>query len=483
MSGLERGGVPVLVPASIERVNPYEWRAACERHASAGARFCGLFASGQAPSRQVNCVFALAGQEHVLCAPAPARGIDTLVDLFAAAGQDEREAHDCYGVRFDGHKPMRPIVEHPQDPAAWTVPIHGHDAHQVAVGPIHAGVIESGHFRFAVVGERILHLDLRMFYKHRGLQVAAEHRPLTDGLRYAQRACAACAVTNTVAYAQACESALGLTPDRSLRRARTLLLELERLYNHLHDISAICAGVGFTPGTTAFAALKERAQRLNQRLTSHRFLFHTVALAASPLRIGQADSRIARDELRTLAEEEKDIWRELQFAASAQDRFGDIGQLTRNDAISLGAVGPAARASGVRHDTRSESPRLLYDGFGPARPSRTTGDVAARLDIRQAELEQTFEILDELLSGQIVPGATRDVKTQASTIGVARVESPRGETLCVVETDGHRIKRLHLRTGSYANWPVLAHTARENLLPDFPLINKSFELCYACADR
>jgi Ni,Fe-hydrogenase III large subunit len=483
MSGLERGGAQALVPARTERVSPYDWRAACERHTSAGARFRGLFASGHAQSLQVNSVFAHAGQEHVLRAAVPSGAIDTIVDLFPAAGQDEREAHDCYGVRFDGHEPMRPLVEHPHDPATWTAPIHGHDAYQVAVGPIHAGVIESGHFRFTVVGERILHLDLRMFYKHRGLQVAAEQRPFADGLRYAQRACAACAVTNTLAYTHACESALGLAPDSSLRRARTLLLELERLYNHLNDISAICAGVGFAPGTIAFAAFKERAQRLNQRLTSHRFLFHTVALASSALRIGQADSRAAREELRTLAQEEKSVWRELQFAASAQDRFSDIGQLTRQDAISLGAVGPAARASGVREDVRSESPRLLYDGFEPATPPRTTGDVAARLDIRQVELEQTFEILDELLGGQIIPGATRDVKTETSTTGVGRVESPRGETLCVLETDGHRIERLQLRTGSYANWPALAHAARENLLPDFPLINKSFELCYACADR
>ena len=221
-------------------------------------------------------------------------------------------------------------------------------------------MIESGHFRFTVVGERILHLDLRMFYKHRGLQVAAEGRPLADGLAYAQRACAACAVTNTVAYAQACESALGLAPDRHLRRARTLLLELERLYNHLNDISAICAGVGFAPGSMAFAAFKERAQRLNQRLAGHRFLFDTVALASSTLRIGQADARAAREELRVLDDEQRAIWRELRFAASVQDRLGEVGTLTRQDAIRLGTVGPSARAAGVRsgHPQRKPATRL-----------------------------------------------------------------------------------------------------------------------------
>ena len=111
------------------------------------------------------------------------------------------------GLRFDGHEPLRPLVDHDLDLARWTVPVRGHDAHQVAVGPIHAGVIESGHFRFHVVGDRILHLDARLFYKHRGLERAAEGRTLADGLAYAQRACAACAVSNALAYAHACEDA------------------------------------------------------------------------------------------------------------------------------------------------------------------------------------------------------------------------------------------------------------------------------------
>ncbi len=472
-----------LAPARVEEVASRQWRAACERQAQAGWRFCGLFAGKNSRGLRVSCVFARGGREHVLSALAPRGSIDTLVDLFAAAAQDEREAHDSYGLRFDGHEPLRPLIEHPPEPAAWTVPVEGHDAYQVAVGPIHAGVIESGHFRFTVVGERILHLDLRLFYKHRGLQLAAEGRPLTDGLAYAGRACAACAVTNTVAYAQACESALGLAPDAHLRRARTLLLELERLYNHLNDISAVCAGVGFAPGTMAFAALKERAQRLNERLTGHRFLFGVITLAGSALRIGPVDARPAGEELRALADEERELWRELRFAGSLQDRLGDVGRVSREDALRLGALGPSARACGVRQDTRSESPRLHYREFAAVTPANDSGDVAARLDARQVELEQTFAILEELLSENISPGGVTSLDVPASEVGVSRVESPRGETVCVVQHNGGTIRRLHLRTGSFANWPVLAHAARENLLPDFPLINKSFELCYACADR
>ena len=471
-----------LAPPRLQTIATARWRASCEQQAADGGRFCGLFASRGPRGLHVNCVFAHRDGDHVISAPVPAGSIDTLVDLFGAAGQDEREAHDIYGVRFAGHDPLRPIVEHPAATEEWTVPAHGHDPYQVAVGPIHAGVIESGHFRFTVVGERILNLDLRLSYKHRGLQLAAQGRPLAEGIRYAQQACAACAVTNSVAYAQACESSLGLAPDDRMRRARTVLLELERLYNHLGDVAAICAGVGFAPGNMAFASLKERAHRLNARLAGHRFLFDAVDVGESRLRVDPARALSARAEIRSLGEEEKRLWHELRFAASMQDRLADVGVVSRHDAAELGAVGPCARAAGVRHDTRTESPRLQYAGFHPVAPQRTCGDVMARLEVRRLELEQTFELLGQLLSSGVMPGRAR-TDTDPSTVGVSRVESPRGETLCTIHTDGATLERLHLRTGSYANWPVLAHAVRENLLPDFPLINKSFELCYACADR
>jgi Ni,Fe-hydrogenase III large subunit len=472
-----------LHPPELLSSAPEHWRARCEEQAAAGGRFCGLFASHPLAGRQARAVFAHPDRDVVIWTPVRTGAIDTLVDLFPAAGQDEREAHDSYGVRFHGHEPLRPMLEHTAAPESWTVPVHGHGPHQVAVGPIHAGVIESGHFRFTVVGERILHLDLRLFYKHRGLQLAAEGHRLAEGLRYAQRACAACAVTNSVAYAQACESLLGMRPDDRLRCARTLLLELERLYNHLGDISAICSGVGFAPGMMAFATLKEHVHRLNRRLAGHRFLFDTVRLGESTLRIDASSALSAREELRQLGERERSLWRELTFAASVQDRLAGIGALSRQEALDLGAVGPSARAAAVAHDVRSESPRLLYEDFRPVTAQPPTGDVLARLQVRQLEIGQTFQILDRLLSSTILPGQASRGGGEQGAIGVSRVESPRGETLCVVDSDGERVQRLHLRTGSYANWPALAHAVREDLLPDFPLINKSFELCYACVDR
>jgi Ni,Fe-hydrogenase III large subunit len=408
--------------------------------------------------------------------------VPTIVDLAPAAAWDEREAADLYGLGFDGHEPLRPLVEHDLDLRHWTVPVRGDDAYQVAVGPIHAGVIESGHFRFHVVGDKILHLDARLFYKHRGLERAAEGRSLEDGRAYAQRACAACAVSNSVAYAHACEEALGLQPNAELARVRTVLLELERAWSHLNDIAAVCAGAGLAPGNTFFAALTERARRVNEQLTGHRFLFDSIRVGKSALTVEATAVAAAREELASIAADSKAGWRELLFNASFQDRLPDIGIVTAEDARALGAVGPAARASGVADDVRSTSGLLAYDGFAAVAPRRVAGDVQARLEQRAVELLQTFELLDTLLDRQVEPSAAEQ-GNQGQAIGLGLIESPRGATLCAVEQAAGRIERLHLRTGSYANWPIVAHAATGNLLPDFPLINKSFELCYACADR
>ncbi|MFL5910724.1 MAG: NADH-quinone oxidoreductase subunit C [Gaiellaceae bacterium] len=444
-----------------------------------GCRFAGLYAVAGG----VRAVLVASdGALRLETVAAEDGHIRTIVDVAPAAAWDEREAADLYGLRFDGHEPLRPLVEHDLELENWTVPVHGDDAYQVAVGPIHAGVIESGHFRFHVVGDKILHLDARLFYKHRGLERAAEGQTFAAGRAYVQRACAACAVSNSVAYAHACEEVLGLQPSAELARVRTILLELERAWSHLNDVAAVCAGAGLAAGNTFFAGLTERARRLNERLTGHRFLFDSVQVGGSALALDASGVAAAREELASIAADSKSGWREVLFNGSFQDRLPDIGVVTADDARALGAVGPAARASGVADDVRSRSGRLAYDGFAPKAPRRVAGDVQARLEQRAVELLQTFELLDALLDRRLGP-AEAVAGSGCAAIGLGLVESPRGATLCAVEHADNRVARVHLRTGSYANWPVVAHAAAGNLLPDFPLINKSFELCYACADR
>jgi Ni,Fe-hydrogenase III large subunit len=449
----------------------------------AGAVFAGLYASDGPDGPSVHTLVTHPDGEIERLSDTPRDGIvPTIVDLAPAAGWDEREARDLYGVAFDGHEPLRPLVDHDPEPGAWTVPVRGADPYQVAVGPIHAGIIESGHFRFHVVGERILHLDVRLFYKHRGLERAAEGAELDDGIRYAGRACGACAVSNRLAYALACEAALGLVTTPRLAHARTVLLELERLWSHLNDVGAICAGVGFAAGNARFAALTDDARTINQRLTGHRLLFETVRVGGTALDVPAESIAEARMDVERIRTEAEAAWRELVFNASLQDRLPGVGVLSPADAVALGATGPCARAAGIAGDVRCTSPNLLYDDFTPCMTDAAAGDVRARLEQRRAELAQTFELLDGLLRAPLEAGAAARCSAGAEA-GFGRVESPRGATLCAIERSGTRLSRLHLRTGSYANWPVVAHVAPGNLLPDFPLINKSFELCYACADR
>ena len=219
MKAWRTAAVSLRSPTEITRVTPGEWRATCLQARDAGQRFGALFAAARKDRAvELRAVFSSPSGEHVIACETAERTVESLVDAIPAAAWDEREAHDLHELRFIGHEPLRPLLNHHAPLDAWTVPVLGHDVHQVAVGPVHAGVIESGHFRFHVVGERIIHLDLRLFYKRRGLEAAAAGRPLADGIAHAQRACAACAVANTVAYAQACEAALGVEPDRELRR-------------------------------------------------------------------------------------------------------------------------------------------------------------------------------------------------------------------------------------------------------------------------
>jgi Ni,Fe-hydrogenase III large subunit len=447
-----------------------------------GWRFAGLHAT--ADRRHVRTLLVDAqGAIRVETVPVELGTVPSIVDLAPAADWDEREAHDLYAIAFDGHSPLRPLVEHDLDLAAWTVEVTGSDPYQVAVGPIHAGVIESGHFRFHLVGDRILHLDARLFYKHRGLERAAEGNTLVEGLHYATRACAACWVTNAIAYAHACEEALGLTVPPDLARVRTILLELERLWSHLNDLAAVCAGVGLAAGNNRFAALTEQARRLNAAITGHRFLFGSVMVGGSGLTLDRASVAAARTELESIDAAARSAWRELLFNASFQDRLPDIGVVGHQDAIRLGVVGPAARAAGIDDDARTAAhDRLAYGDFEAIVPRRAVGDVRARFEQRALEITQTVGVLERLLDGPVVP-ATATSSGGPRPLGIGRVESPRGATLCIVEHDAGRIERLRLRTGSYANWPAVAFAAADNLLPDFPLINKSFELCYACADR
>ena len=347
-------------------------------------------------------------------------------------------------------------------------------------------MIESGHFRFHVVGERILPLDPRLFYKHRGLERAAEGADVAGGASPSpQRACAACAVANTVAYAQAVEDALGLGPTVSCG-ARARCCSSSSASTTTSTTSARSARASASrPATMAFAALKDRAQRINEALAGHRFLFGTRRRRRRRVRARRsARPTPRRGALRELRADAAAAWRELEFAGSVQARLAGVGVLDAGGraAPRRRAVPPRAPPACASTPARA-SPRLAYGGFAPAAPREATGDVAARAGGARRRAR------GDVRPARRAAGRAARAGTAAPRRGAPRAarrrprREPARRDARRRRARGRTIARLRLRTGSYANWPVLAHAAAGNLLPDFPLINKSFELCYACVDR
>jgi Ni,Fe-hydrogenase III large subunit/Ni,Fe-hydrogenase III component G len=438
----------------------------------------------------------------------PARAaFPSVTPLLPAAHWYEREARDLLGLEPEGHPDPRRLVLHEEWPAgvyplrkdfdpampppsvtAPMEPFHrlrGDGIVEIPVGPIHAGVIEPGHFRFAAVGEVVLHLEARLFFTHRGLEKVAEGKPAERVLQIAERICGVCAVSHAVSYCQAVESIAGVQAPQRAAALRTIFLELERLYNHVGDLGNICAGVGFAVGASQGARLKDELQRLNERLTGSRFLRGVCRLGGMRRDL---DDGARRDLLSTLGRVEPDFQRFVALFETTdpfQERLTATGVLTTETARLFGAVGVAARASGIDTDARRDHPHAAYAGLPLVVPLRHDGDVRARARVRIAETRTSFALVRaverSLPEGQLVE-PLGSLPPYRAAVGVT--ESPRGENVHWVRTgpDGN-IDRYRIRSASFGNWPVVPSAVPGNMVPDFPLINKSFELCYSCLDR
>jgi Ni,Fe-hydrogenase III large subunit/Ni,Fe-hydrogenase III component G len=427
--------------------------------------------------------------------------------LVPAAHWDEREVKDLFGIVPLGHPDPRRLLLHerwpvgyhplrkdvptdarPPDAERHYVPfeVHGEGVYQLPVGPIHAGIIEPGHFGFSAIGERVLHLDARLGFVHRGLEKIVEGRSFADALPVVERACGVCTVTHALAYSQAVEAMTGTTvPPRAIW-GRVLLAELERLYNHVGDLGNICAGIGFQPGAARLGWLKERLLRVNDALTGHRYL--TGIVGPGGLRF-DLDPRSLTALPETLDAVGSDLARAIRAiirSEGAMARFHGTGVVGADAATAFGALGVTARASGLTPDLRRDRPYAAYGDLEVALVTAAAGDVAARFHVRAQEAHESVRLIHEAL-GRLPGGpicTDLAATPTAGDVALGGAEGPRG-TSWVWLRAGERgtIDRLHLRSASFANWPIVAAAAPDNLVPDFPLINKSFELCYACTDR
>ena len=414
----------------------------------------------------------------------------SLTPAIPAAQWDEREAHDVYGIVAAGHPDPRPLLDNAN---AKPFVAHGDGVYQLPVGPIHAGIIEPGHFRFSAVGEMVVHLDARLFYTHRGIERLVEGRTFAEALPAVERACGVCTVTHATAFSLAVERLTGTEILASARLARVLLAEMERLYNHVGDLGNLCAGVGFNFGTSRLGWLKERLVRLNEGLTGHRYLTGMVvpgglrrpldpnALAALSAAVHEIDAEV------------RSVVRFLVRSEGFMNRLHGTGVLTREAALRFGVVGVAARASGVAADLRRDLPYGAYPELQVDVAFASSGDVAARFHVRAMEISASVALVTETAATLATMAAAhamalpnvplvREPKPGDST--VVGVEGPRGASwLWLMAGPGGRVAGVHLRSASFANWPAVPSVVPGNVVPDFPLINKSFELCYACTDR
>jgi Ni,Fe-hydrogenase III large subunit/Ni,Fe-hydrogenase III component G len=425
-----------------------------------------------------------------------------LADIFPSAARLQRAVHDLLGLRALGGD-ARPWLRHaawPADvfplrhdaPTAATdatdeyafVRVEGEGVHEIPVGPVHAGTIEPGHFRFSVVGEKVLRLEERLGFAHKGIEKRAEGLDVASGARLVARTCGDSAAAYAWAYAMAVEAVTVTSPPPRALAVRGLLLERERIANHVGDIGGIANDAGFAFGLSQCSRLKEDLLRVNARVWGQRYPFDAIVPGGVRDDVDANAVRVLREDLAALEAELLRLREIYDNHAGLQDRFIGAGTVSPELAAKLGIVGLAARASGRAQDWRRALPVAPYAAAAIAPVVRSAGDVAARVAMRFDEALASIGLcrdwLEALPDGELVApfGAAR-----AGALGLGGVEGWRGPVLVAVRLDANaRIARCHPHDPSWHNWPVLEHAIIDNIVPDFPLINKSFNLAYSGHD-
>jgi len=428
--------------------------------------------------------------------------VPSLAALSFPASRFERELSDLFGIEPIDHPQPRRLVLHQHWPAGWHpmrdgsgdapsmvayagsfpfIPVDGTGVYEIPVGPVHAGLIEPGHFRFWVVGETILRMKARLWFVHKGIERLCQGKTIALGLDIAERISGDTAVGHGLAYCLAVEDARHTQVPVNAQRLRSVLLELERLYNHVTDVGALCNDVGFGIAQAWALTLRERLLRLNRAVTGHRLLRGGVVPGgARVLRLP------SEDELIEIGQQFEELVELIMSSALVMERFTGTAVLDEAHARDLGVIGVVGRASGLAFDARISHPLVEPgDGFLPAVESG--GDVLARFRIRVDEVRASLS----LLAGFVGRSDVIDVVTrlgdraggQASQGGVGIAEGWRGAVVHRVELDeGDRLVRLKVVDPSFLNWPALPVCLTDTIVPDFPLANKSFNLSYAGND-
>ena len=429
--------------------------------------------------------------------------IVSMATLYFPASRFEREIKDLFGIEAIGHPDPRPLVRHAFWPKHYFPlrrgsvppehleddgtpfpfkPVGGEGVYEIPVGPVHAGIIEPGHFRFSVIGETIIDLKIRLYFTHKGTEKLFEGRLPADGVELAERISGDTTIGHSLAYCQALESLTHTeVPSRALY-LRVILLEMERLYNHIADFGAIANDTGFAIANAHCLRLRERLLRLNKRLTGNRLLRGGVVPGG--VRFDLPDGLDLAAELYSILADFNEIVDISLKNTMLTDRLEGTGCLTRQTAVDHGALGYVARASGVDIDARRDHPFAAYGDLDFKVPVYESGDVYARTMMRVKEAAQSVSLIRQA-SKRLAPGPLAAPLGQSPAFEPAFgiVEGWRGAIIHWVMVDRKgEIYRVKIMDPSFVNWPALSFAVLKNIVPDFPLVNKSFGLSYSGND-
>jgi Ni,Fe-hydrogenase III large subunit len=418
-----------------------------------------------------------------------------------AAAWPERELHDQYGIDLVGHPDPRPLLFHENWPDGVyplvdrvdAVPqanreyrflqVQGEGVAEVAVGPVHAGIIEPGHFRFSVVGDTILHLELRHFYTHKGTEKLFEGRSPLDAAMLAESVSGDNCFAHAVCYCQAVEDACEtIVPPRALA-VRLIGLEFERLVCHISDVGGLCTDVGFSVAAAYAARLKESLLQASVKATGTRYWRGITVPGGLRFDIDSARLTELAQAVAHTSRSFAEIARRIVGTPSIQNRFETAGVLTLEAARDLAVVGPVARASGMDLDVRRDHPCGPYGRAPLEIPVTHYGDVMARARIRIAEAAVSSQLIEDAARSIPHGSVSTPVTSQENIQGFSAVESPRGELAYWIQARAGRLTRCHIKSPSFQNWAAMPLAVAGNIIADFPLINKSFNLSYSGCDR
>jgi formate hydrogenlyase subunit 5 len=428
----------------------------------------------------------------------------SIANIFPSACWLERKITDGFGVLFHDsfdtrrlflHEPY-PLSFHPlrkKNPVLKTLKetmpaktyefkkVHGEGVYEIPVGPVHAGIIEPGHFRFSVIGETIFNLEVRLFYKHRGIEKLAERKTPAACVKIAEAISGDETVANVVAFCIGVEKISHIEPPERALYLRTVLLELERMYSHLSDLAGMIVDVAAPVYASPFFVLREELFRLNEQLTGSRFLRGIIDIGGLTRDITDETLQLLTNYLPGFQSRFNKAIHQARNFPLIIDRMERTGVIKQDLCRPLSLSGPTARASGYRVDTRIDHPYGTYRYYDPQKRTRENGDVLSRFDIKTTEIQDSVELLLKILR-DLPSGSVHTKAEVADGYALSVVESARGQNIHWICIQKGVIDRYSVRTASFCNWQAMEHAVLDSIVADFPLVNKSLNLSYAGAD-